>query len=103
MLSLFLSSTHTHTHNPIKWAFFRRKNKKAGGSEITAVRPELGNDVVVESSYTPTIPKHQATELGTINYVNLTSDGCHGEFEKAVQIARETGKPIFANFVEWRG
>lgn len=48
-------------------------------------------------------PPKQYVELGTIEYVNLTADGKHGEFEPAIDIARETGKPIFANFVEWSG
>mmetsp|Transcript_20042 Transcript_20042/g.49256 ORF Transcript_20042/g.49256 Transcript_20042/m.49256 type:complete len:80 (-) Transcript_20042:486-725(-) len=48
-------------------------------------------------------PPKQYVELGTIEYVNLTSDGKHGEFEPAISIARVTGKPIFANFVEWSG
>ena len=47
-------------------------------------------------------PKHYV-ELGTIEYVNLTADGKHGDFEAAINIARVTGKPIFANFVEWSG
>ena len=42
-------------------------------------------------------------ELGTIEYVNLTPDGRHGDYDKAVQVARDSGKPIFANFVEWSG
>lgn len=45
----------------------------------------------------------QAVELGTIDYVNLTPDGKHGKYDAAVQAALETGKPIFANFVEWSG
>lgn len=45
----------------------------------------------------------QPVELGTIDYVNLSPDGRHGDFETAIRIARETGKPIFANFVEWSG
>ena len=42
-------------------------------------------------------------ELGTINYVNLSKDGKHGGIHSALKIAAETGKPIFANFVEWPG
>lgn len=42
-------------------------------------------------------------ELGTIDYKNLTPDGRHGEYDIAVKLAAETGKPIFANFVEWSG
>lgn len=50
-----------------------------------------------------TLAMNQAVELGTINYVNLTSDGRHGDMEKALHVARETGKPLFCNFVEWSG
>ena len=45
----------------------------------------------------------QAVELGTIDYINLTPDGKHGDYNSAVQTSLETGRPIFANFVEWSG
>ena len=45
----------------------------------------------------------QTIELGTIHFVNLTPDGRHGDFHRALRLAKETGKPIFANFVEWSG
>eukprot|EP00565_Helicotheca_tamesis_P005151 CAMPEP_0185728138 /NCGR_PEP_ID=MMETSP1171-20130828/3597_1 /TAXON_ID=374046 /ORGANISM="Helicotheca tamensis, Strain CCMP826" /LENGTH=57 /DNA_ID=CAMNT_0028396813 /DNA_START=200 /DNA_END=373 /DNA_ORIENTATION=- len=45
----------------------------------------------------------QAVELGTIDYINLTADGKHGDYDAAVQASLDTGKPIFANFVEWSG
>ena len=45
----------------------------------------------------------QPMELGTIEYCNITSDGQHGDYETALRVAAETGKPIFANFVEWSG
>ena len=48
-------------------------------------------------------PKNQPVELGTIHYCNLTDDGKHGDYDLAVQASLETGKPIFANFVEWSG
>ncbi|CAJ1958822.1 unnamed protein product [Cylindrotheca closterium] len=48
-------------------------------------------------------PPKQHVELGTIDYVNLTADGKHGDFDAAINIARLTGKTIFANFVEWSG
>ena len=70
-----------------------RRNKKEESATETSSRP-------METS--SPIP-NQAVELGTINYVNLTLDGRHGEYDKAVQVSRETGKPIFANFVEWSG
>eukprot|EP00986_Skeletonema_menzelii_P009619 scaffold4407_cov138-Skeletonema_menzelii.AAC.8 len=42
-------------------------------------------------------------ELGTIQYVNLTADGKHGDFQAAIDTAVQRKKPIFANFVEWSG
>lgn len=48
-------------------------------------------------------PTSLYAELGTIRYVNLTQDGKHGDYEIAVSIAKESGRPIFANFVEWPG
>ena len=45
----------------------------------------------------------QYEELGTIEYVNLTRDGRHGDYETALAVAKATGKPIFANFVEFPG
>lgn len=47
--------------------------------------------------------KEQPIELGTIEYVNLTPDGRHGDLERALAKATETGKPLFVNFVEWAG
>ena len=44
-----------------------------------------------------------AAELGTIRYVNLTADSEHGNYLPAVEEARKTKKPIFANFVQWPG
>jgi hypothetical protein len=46
---------------------------------------------------------NQAVELGTILYANLTNDQQHGSYEQAIESAIATGKPIFANFVEWSG
>jgi len=46
-------------------------------------------------------PANQNVELGTINYVNL--DGSHGNMDAALSEAQRTGKPIFANFVEFPG
>ena len=45
----------------------------------------------------------QAVELGTIEYINLTTDGKHGDYDQAIAASLETGKPSFANFVEWSG
>jgi hypothetical protein len=45
----------------------------------------------------------QPIELGTIEYCNITPDGRHGDMDAALSLAAATGKPIFANFVEWSG
>ena len=47
--------------------------------------------------------KQGYVELGTIQYVNLSQDGKHGDFQAAIDIAAQRKKPIFANFVEWSG
>ena len=56
---------------------------------------------LVERHWRP--PPRGYVELGTIRYVNLTQDGKHGDYDTAVSIAKESGRPIFANFVEWPG
>lgn len=61
------------------------------------------NDADATVSSITTMPPHSYVELGTIQYVNLTSDARHGDYQTAVDIAAQTGKPIFANFVEWSG
>lgn len=48
-------------------------------------------------------PPKEYVELGTIRYANLTPDGRHGDYKTALEVASNTGKPIFANFVEWSG
>ncbi|KAG7370909.1 hypothetical protein IV203_019479 [Nitzschia inconspicua] len=56
-----------------------------------------------------TTPRHrqstsrQHVEMGAINYVNLSQDGKHGDYDTAIRMAKATGKPIIANFVEWSG
>ena len=73
----------------------------------TKTKTELGAAVAESARNDPNRewqpPPKQFVELGTIDYVNLTADGKHGELETAVNIAKATGKPIFANFVEWSG
>lgn len=76
--------------------FFRKK--KTGNITETGSEDPPGQRLASRNS-----PVNQPIELGTIEYVNLSSDGKHGDFDHAVQVARETGKPIFANFVEWSG
>ena len=51
----------------------------------------------------PVAPRHQAVELGTIQYVNLTPDGRHGDLATALQASAAADKPLFVNFVEWSG
>jgi hypothetical protein len=45
----------------------------------------------------------QPIELGILSYANLTPDGKHGDFASALKQSQTSGKPIFANFVEWPG
>lgn len=47
--------------------------------------------------------QQQPIELGTIEYCNITQDGRHGDYDAAIAAATESGKPLFANFVEWSG
>jgi hypothetical protein len=49
------------------------------------------------------LSKGQAIELGDIRYCNLSADGYRGDVQIAIAEAQRTGKPIFANFVEWPG
>lgn len=44
-----------------------------------------------------------AQELGTLSYVNLDDSAAHGNFEIALQLAKERNKPILAHFAEWPG
>jgi hypothetical protein len=60
-----------------------------------------GDDAPIAT--TATRSSCQYVELGTIHYVNLTADGKHGDYQTALDEAFRTGKPIFANFVEWSG
>jgi hypothetical protein len=77
--------------------FFRRKKKKE------EVNPQDLMAASAAGSLKRAPQRKQPVELGTIHYVNLTEDGRHGDMEKALAIAAESGKPIFANFVEWSG
>eukprot|EP00581_Thalassiosira_minuscula_P008051 CAMPEP_0183702930 /NCGR_PEP_ID=MMETSP0737-20130205/869_1 /TAXON_ID=385413 /ORGANISM="Thalassiosira miniscula, Strain CCMP1093" /LENGTH=182 /DNA_ID=CAMNT_0025929617 /DNA_START=47 /DNA_END=595 /DNA_ORIENTATION=+ len=43
----------------------------------------------------------QAVELGSINYVNLTPDGKHGDYGAAVRASLETGNP--SSPTSWSG
>ena len=61
------------------------------------------DSATVESTMSAVPTTNRYVELGSINYVNLTPDGRHGDMDVALRIARETGKPIFCNFVEWSG
>lgn len=79
--------------------FFGRAKKQNGVAEdaATMAREEAGT----RADGKP--PKPTYVELGTIEYVNLTRDGKHGEYQRTLDIASATDKPIFANFVEWSG
>ena len=77
-------------------------------NRLKAVDPPAGDDADVPSPTRPIPPPasthHQAVELGTIHYCNLlTPDQRHGDYDAALQAAKASGKPIFANFVEWSG
>ena len=107
-----LQDNHLTMKNP-----FRRSNRdktKTNGpldGASTVIPPESTRGMTAmttgPSSSSPTwqhtIPPDQPVELGTIHYTNLTPDGRHGDFDRAVAVAHQTGKPIFANFVEWSG
>jgi len=85
-----------------------RKKKKHKDTATSAAMDPPG---IVTESNKPSAVKgssamtrhQQPIELGTIEYCNLTADGKHGDFDLALQAASATGKPIFANFVEWPG
>lgn len=60
--------------------------------------------MAASSSLTPSPSQQkQPVKLGAIYYLNLTADGRHGDMERALAVAAESGKAIFANFVEWTG
>lgn len=78
---------------------FKSKRNAAGLASTLQAKHDDNND----PHSIPTLPSHSYVELGTIQYVNLTSNARHGDYQTAVDIAAQTGKPIFANFVEWSG
>ena len=84
--------------------FFGRK-KKSAKADLSSGEGTANNTTDNQShakKRNPTLTS-QYVELGTIEYVNLTADGKHGDYDTAVREASETGRPIFANFVEWSG
>jgi hypothetical protein len=88
--------------------FKRTKHERPGAESQTCGSPQAAvtatttmNRPPTQSSQKQQIPKY--VELGTIDYVNLTKDGRHGDYDIAIAVAQATGKPIFANFVEWSG
>jgi hypothetical protein len=87
----------------------RRKKKEltpVTGEETAttnAMDPPAGTDSDVPVVRPSKPARNQPIELGTIEYCNLTPDGRHGDFDAAIREAAATGKPIFANFVEWSG
>lgn len=90
------------------WNKNRYKEQKHQGEppqdqESSYKRKPTMNSSLFKTHPSSTSIHNQAVELGTINYVNLTPDSKHGDYDIALEIAKETGKPIFANFVEWSG
>lgn len=77
-------------------------NKAAAPAEEGGRAPEASSGTAAAKRVSP-LSQGQAVELGDINYCNLTKDRRHGDFDAALQEAARTGKPIFANFVEWSG
>ena len=77
--------------------FGRKKNRSAPSSDAASIDGKMGS---VER---PLPPSSKYVELGTIEYCNLTRDLRHGDYEAAIAAAEASGKPIFANFVEWEG
>lgn len=77
------------------------KSKRNTASHALTLQPANDDDNDVSSI--STMPSHTYVELGTVQYVNLTPDARHGDYQTAIDIAAQTGKPIFANFVEWSG
>ena len=77
--------------------FCRKPKQDPPGIDAT-IPPKDEGIVAVVSSLSP--PRtNQPVELGTINYVNITPDGRHGDLDVALRVASETGKPIFAKYV----
>lgn len=88
----------------LRMGFFRKEkdaNPVAQAATEAAVLRTTAVDPPAVSAPRPRTPQY--VELGTINYVNLTPDGRHGDYQTALDQARSTGKPILANFVEWSG
>ena len=86
------------------------KKKRDTGDDDDVNRPDPPGTATTTTSAVqpkyvpqPVVIPNQCIELGTIQYCNLTKDGKHGDYETVLRVAKETGKPIFANFVEWSG
>jgi hypothetical protein len=77
------------------------KKKKDDQFKAALAQAAAKNESRPERDWQP--PPREFVELGTIHYANLTQDGRHGEYQTALDLAAETGRPIFANFVEWSG
>jgi hypothetical protein len=86
--------------------FLHRKKVERGGTESqTGESPLPTTSTTATTLHRRPTPSQlqQYVELGTIDYVNLTKDGRHGDYDTVIAMAQATGKPIFANFVEWSG
>lgn len=75
------------------------KRKGAASTEPNVA----GTESVVPMKNTNASNRNQPVELGTIEYCNITQDGRHGDYDTALTAAAKSGKPLFANFVEWSG
>ena len=78
------------------WSWFSKSRAPQPNDDGAIMAAER---VMRNCSVRPT--RSQAVELGTITYLNL--EGNHGNIETALNAAQATGKPIFANFVEFPG
>lgn len=80
-------------------------------SAATAPPPAVTHDVVAKhpeaaaatSAARAAPPPNQCIELGKIRYVNLAQGSQHGDMAAALGAAKESGKPLFVNFVEFPG
>jgi hypothetical protein len=80
---------------------FGKKKKKDDQFKVALAKAAAKNESRPERVWQP--PPPEFVELGTIHYANLTQDRRHGKYQAALDLASETGRPIFANFVEWPG
>ena len=73
------------------------------GLESKVTGKSVGETTATSTTTFENTNDYKYVELGTIDYVNITKDGKHGDYDIAMKLSLESGKPIFANFVEWSG